>query len=508
MKQPQKLPWVWLGLLVVSIIVYIWPLFHHGFFITDDGEWMVIRLSAFYQSLAEGQFPVRLLGRLNNSFGYPVANFLYPGYLYVGSLIHLMGPSFVDTIKILFGSSIAASAFFLFLFLRRSFDMTASSIGVISFLGSPYLLYDIYRRGSVGEVLAFVPAFAAMYSIASQSYWLLSLSVAFLIVSHNSLALILGVAIAVIMAGRKDVQKLIRASIIGVGMSTFFWMPAMFERGMTVFDSTIVARSVEYFIGANHILLLGIPTLMAVGHAIWAPRDKDSMTRAVSIIILIGYFLSLPISGFVWRLPVLPTFVQFPYRFLSLIVLFGPWLLAYAYTRLQKTQKILFFCIAGFFYIYGVWSIMSSIVYVDRPQGYYTTNEGSTTVHDEYLPVWVTQKPLSRAAAVFEIISGDAQTYIHRMDTQTIDISINASVPSTLQINKLYYPGWGVAIDGVRVPVDYSDPAGIMKVQVPSGNHRLVANFRETVSRFAADIVSFVFGLLYVGVLWREKKRV
>ena len=72
------------GVIAVSIVL-LWPLFRHGFFITDDGDWMVIRLSAFYQSLADGQFPVRFLGRLYHNYGYPVSNFLYPGFLYVGS---------------------------------------------------------------------------------------------------------------------------------------------------------------------------------------------------------------------------------------------------------------------------------------------------------------------------------------------------------------------------------------------------------------------------------------
>src|SRR5262245_59157359 len=74
-------------LLVVAIII-LSPLFRSGFIVTDDGDWMVIRLTAFYQSLADGQMPVRFLGRLYNGYGYPVANFLYPGYLYFGSLIH------------------------------------------------------------------------------------------------------------------------------------------------------------------------------------------------------------------------------------------------------------------------------------------------------------------------------------------------------------------------------------------------------------------------------------
>ncbi|MEK7065711.1 MAG: hypothetical protein AAB961_01850, partial [Patescibacteria group bacterium] len=92
MKMRLELRW-YILVILVSLFV-LWPLLRSGFYISDDGEWMVIRLSAFYQSLAEGQFPVRFLGRLNYSYGYPVANFLYPGFLYIGSILRFIGFSF------------------------------------------------------------------------------------------------------------------------------------------------------------------------------------------------------------------------------------------------------------------------------------------------------------------------------------------------------------------------------------------------------------------------------
>src|SRR3990172_8011075 len=91
-----------LFVLAIALIVVLWPLMGKGFYISDDGEWMVIRLTAFYQSLADHQFPVRFLGRLNNSYGYPVSNFLYPGFLYIGSLLHFLGLSFVTSVKFVF----------------------------------------------------------------------------------------------------------------------------------------------------------------------------------------------------------------------------------------------------------------------------------------------------------------------------------------------------------------------------------------------------------------------
>src|SRR3972149_2678418 len=111
----------WYVLVILASLLVLWPFLRSGFYISDDGEWMVIRLSAFYQSLAEGQFPVRFLGRLNYSYGYPVANFLYPGLLYFGSVLRLLGFSFVGAVKIILASSVIGAALFLFASLRRSF---------------------------------------------------------------------------------------------------------------------------------------------------------------------------------------------------------------------------------------------------------------------------------------------------------------------------------------------------------------------------------------------------
>ena len=99
----------------------IFPLFKKGFFVTDDGEWMIIRFSAFHQALRDGELPLRFLGRLNQEFGYPVTTFLYPGYLYVAEPFHLIGFSFVDSIKIVLGLSMILSAIFTYLWLRKFF---------------------------------------------------------------------------------------------------------------------------------------------------------------------------------------------------------------------------------------------------------------------------------------------------------------------------------------------------------------------------------------------------
>src|SRR3989344_7405737 len=187
MKKNSKL--IFLILLIFSIPSVI-GLLHSGFPLTDDGNWMVIRLSSFYENLRDGQFPVRYLSRLNHGYGYPVSDFLYPGFLYIGSLIHILGFSFVNSVKIIFGLSLVFSAVFSFLWLRKLFDQFSSLVGALFYLYFPYHLYDVYKRGSIGEVLSLAVLPFVLWSIENKNIFLTSSGISLLIISHNTLALL------------------------------------------------------------------------------------------------------------------------------------------------------------------------------------------------------------------------------------------------------------------------------------------------------------------------------
>jgi len=125
-------------LLILFFLIFLFPatrsLFHPGFFISDDGEWMIIRLTAFHQALAVGEFPVRFVFRLNHEYGYPLFNFSYPAGFYLGELIHLLGFNFIDSIKIVFGLSVVGAALFSYLCLRTRFTILASLLGSLFYV--------------------------------------------------------------------------------------------------------------------------------------------------------------------------------------------------------------------------------------------------------------------------------------------------------------------------------------------------------------------------------------
>ncbi|MEK7577155.1 MAG: hypothetical protein AAB492_00870 [Patescibacteria group bacterium] len=495
------------GVIAVSIVL-LWPLFRHGFFITDDGDWMVIRLSAFYQSLADGQFPVRFLGRLYHNYGYPVSNFLYPGFLYVGSFFRFLGFSFVDVIKIIFAISIIGSGSFLYLALRKKYETLSSLGGAASFVLSPYVTFDVFTRGSVGEIFAFLPASMLLYGIMAHVYWIVPIATAVLILGHNSLALLFVAPLWLLVGLQPKPWVFIKGMIIGVGMATFFWLPALFERRFVIFDRVSVADTFTYFITVKNWWLLGVGVLAAL-YILFIRRAKfTAFERACAIIVLLASILSLPISAVLWSsVPSLSSFIQFPYRFLSVSTMIGAVGISAAMSLVQKKSRIYIFIIM--LIALGGYTLFqqTKIRYSDRIEGYYSTNEGTTTVKNEYMPRWVQVIQTTRASKKVEVHSGDATYFSGKETPQYIDGIVEARSDSIVQINTIYYPGWGVTIDGKLTPIDYTNTHGVMRVNVSAGSRKLEASFRETGFRLITDIISFAFGVMYLVWIYTISRR-
>lgn len=494
-------------LLIVAMLFVLWPLFGHGFYISDDGEWMVIRLSAFYQSLADHQFPVRFLGRLNNSYGYPVANFLYPGFLYIGSLLHFLRFSFVDSVKIILGGSVIGTATFIYLWLRREFSRFSSIVGVLGFVGAPYLLYDLYKRGSVGEILAFLPAAAGIYSIESGKKWLFPLSVAFLIVSHNTLALLfLTIFVILMLFGKKF--EYIWLFLLGTGMAAFFWIPAIMEKKFVRFDSITVSDPFSYMLAPVTFWLVGLPGI--VGSALFfLARGKKQRRNSGAIyvyLILVSVVLATPLGRALWAIRPIAVLVQFPIRLVAVSTLLAPWVIAWSAERFPKHRMVL----TGFFIF--IWiicgaTIIRSVESVVRDEGYYMTNEGTTTVKDEYMPRWVKIIPDSRSPERLIISSGRGTIVYEYLNTQRIVANVETSEESILRLNTIYYPGWGIMIDDKPAKIKFQNPNGFIEVSVPAGKHRFIAEFRETVPRFLADVVSLIGVVGYIVYIIKTQRR-
>lgn len=493
-------------LLLVLIIPSVWALFAPGFFTTDDGEWMVIRFSAFYQSLADGQFPVRFLSRLNFGYGYPVANFLYPGFMYFAVPIHVLGFNFVNTIKVVLILSMAGAALFSYLWLSKIFDRFSAVFGSLVVTYAPYHLFDLYKRGSVGELFAFTWAAFVLWMIESKKILPISIGISLLVVSHNTIFLLFTPLLFVYSIVRKTIshKETVVSFTLGILMSSFFTIPAVYELAFTNFSSTKISNISEYFADFN---LIGVSTfiILILSLIVYLQKsEKKSLFIFFLLVSVLSIFLSLQISKSVWEM--LPSsLVQFPFRVLSYLIFSVAFLAAYSIYNFKKQKLVvgilILFLLLPSYYEYG----LPKDKFI-KDDSFYSTNEATTTVQDEYMPKWVKNKPIGHFEKKVEILKINGEIKNLSYDNKKIEFDFTSQGTSTIRINSIYYPGWKASVNGRQSPISYDNPDGVMELEVAPGNAKIKLIFGETPIRIVSDLVSVVsFGILLV---WSIRKKI
>lgn len=510
----KKIPFLILGILVIFSLPALWGLLHPGFFVTDDGEWMIIRFSAFYQAFADGQIPVRLLHRLNFDYGYPVATFLYPGFMYAGIPFHLLKIGVVDTIKIIFGVSLIGTTVFTYFWLSHLFKQkSAAVVGALVSLYLPYHLYDVYTRGSVGEVFALLFVPFVLWMFERKNFFFVSIGVALLLIAHNSLAFLFLPVLFLYALVRKtfSFKKILLSFLFGFLLSAFFIFPAIFELQFTRFAQTVISDPTKYF--ADYALI-GFGTLLLfvwLGSLFIFTKKFSSeylgLTRLFLVVTFLAVFLSFSWSEFIWKI-IPSSFIQFPFRLLSFLVVSVPFLAALLVYQTQK--RLMRNSIIGIIILLSFgssWMYLQPKEYFDKGEGYYVTNEATTTVQNEYLPLWVKDNPTQRSTQKVEFVKGEASIDQIIYNNKTISFVVKATEDTRVQINTLYWYGWDVFVDGKQVPLFTDNPKGVMQIDVSKGDHQVRVEFGETPLRLAADVVSIVSLIGLLAFVLINKKR-
>jgi len=507
---------IFLFLAVAIAIPAVLGLLHSGFPVTDDGGWMVIRFSAFFQTLRSGEFPVRFLMRLNNGYGYPVSDFLYPLFMYLSVPIHLLGINFVNTIKTLLILCIFTSSLFTFLWLRKLFDNTSSLIGAIVYTFFPYHLFDIYQRGSVGEVLSLTILPFVLWQMERGSLFWISIGIACLIVAHNTLAvlfmfLIIPYMLLNIFISKERIKTgcfYFVTLLFGIGISAFFWAPALFDLQYTVFAKTQVSNVANYFANFNLIGLVTIFTVLLVVVLVLLQKiqiKKHRLTLIILIISIASIYLASPLSAFWWK--VLPSsFVQFPFRFLSLTIPSVSFLAACIVSIFPRMKKIVLSLIILFLIIISASAYLFPKSYQNFPDSFYSTNQDTTTVKNEYMPKWVQKLPQTLPAAKVENQTGKETINLLQATPNKTVFNIFLITQRTIQINTIYFPGWYAYVNGKPTEILYNNPMGLINLSLNKGLNNVQIKFMETPVRLFVDLISIIsVGGLLVFVLLRNR---
>ncbi len=314
-------------------------------------------LQFFSQQLSEGSLYPRWLGGLNFGYGSPTFTFYPPAVMYLGSALKALGLNAERAMAglILLATFMAGLGFYLFG--RSRWHCVPALCGAIAYMSAPYMIYNVYHRGAIAEVLAtsLLP-FGLLFTdqlLRQGKRWLaLTLCFTFLSLTHLPSLLLYAIAWAIYVISNIAIQRLplkrlfhlMTAPIIGFGLSSFYLIPAVLEKKLVNLD---YMRRVSGGFAANFLPLVGAPQEGLSGHLISMFRYGAASTVVCVITAMalgicfsrsakttwiqraLPWLVSLAIVGFLMTFPAYrlwaasPTLqmVQFPWRLMGLFAL-------------------------------------------------------------------------------------------------------------------------------------------------------------------------------------------
>ncbi|MDP3988193.1 MAG: 6-pyruvoyl-tetrahydropterin synthase-related protein, partial [Candidatus Levybacteria bacterium] len=478
-------------ILPVAIVFFFaflagFSLLHSGLPPTHDGEYHVIRFYEFDKVLREGNLYPRWAPDLNNGFGVPLFNYVYPFPNYMASFFHLFGFSFIDSFKLNMFFATIAGALFFYLWTKRFWGQQGAVVSSIFYTFSPYHFVDIYIRGSVGEVwaLAFFPA--SLWSITElvkrndKKFIIPSgIFISLIVFSHNILALMFFVFFLsyslMLFFQSKDKKNsfliIMLTIFLGLFLSSIFWFPALFETkyvvGLQVYNvaqnfpelfQLLIPSWGSGFSSGNlqnqMSFQIGIANLAAVVVAFGATpffiRKKDKNLQYLIFFLvwfILVFFLMLGTSKFIWDKVPLMKYFQFPWRFLSLEILFSSFLAGiFSIFRFSRIISVLAIAVV---FILGYWYTKPAY-YHQRDDNYYVTRsnfiDGTNSPGNSFNTLWM-EKGLKKDKEKLKLVWGKADIKKVSIDSTFYRFDVNANKDSRFVANVAYFPGWEVYVD-------------------------------------------------------------
>jgi len=317
------------------------------------------RLVELDHLLQHGYWFPRYAPDLAYGFGFPLFNFYAPLSYYLAEVFRLVGMDFSPALLATFGLLIVLAGLGMYGWARELWGQRGGVVAAAAYVTAPYLLYNVYHRGALAEVLAMTLMPALLWAMARRSFLLTALLYVALLLGHNITALVF-TPVIVIYAGLllthaseiRDTQYVFRipysvirvalSLLLGLGLSAFFWAPAFFERDSVQIFQLFLPEGFDYhfnFVMLGELLAppaavdpnlvlqptsrsVGlIPVVLAVLAVVMGWRRWDVRQRRVAgfaaVLVMVSLFLTLPQSVAIWDALPLLRFVQFPWRFLS-----------------------------------------------------------------------------------------------------------------------------------------------------------------------------------------------
>lgn len=557
MAKVKKYQTLFFLLLIIALSFFSWRyLLKPGYFSMHD-DMQIMRIFELDKCVKDGQLPCRWVPDLGYSYGYPLFNYYPPLPYYLGELLYLFGFSLINSVKILFGLGFILSGLFMYFLAREFWSDLGGFLAAIFYIYAPYHAVDVYVRGAMGEhwaLIWFPLILLSVYKVIKEKSWgwvfLLALSYSSLLLSHNIMAMLFsGVALVwgiIWLVFTKDYKKTIRLGIgvlWGVFLAAFFSLPVILEMKFVHIETLFMGYfnylahfvslkqlflktdwywvasvygpedMMPFMIGIFHWALVLINTFLAF--LFW--RQKKNLPLLTMITFLTVFFLASAFmtherSTPIWQKIKILEYLQFPWRFLGLVIFFASFAAGAIVMFLKrKSFKYLFVGIlmAG---------LLFSVKDYFRPEKHYdVTDEDRLTGEQwqlaltnaifDYLPIDAQYPPAEEAPKLPQIIEGEGEIKDFQKGTDWQSFKVKMEEEAQIQLSLYDFPHWTVWLDGEKTEINHDNFLGLITFKVPPGEHQIKAKLLNTPVRTLANLMSLVGFLGLIGGIIILKKR-
>ena len=484
----------------------------------------------FYDAIAAGDFYPGWLAESNHGYGDPSFRFYPPAFYYLLAAARFLTGNWYGATLVVFATLSIAAGLGMYFWSRPFVSSESASWAAIFYALAPYHVNQLYQAAMLAEwagaaVLPFVFGFVERVCKRGTRRDIGGLAATYglLILTHLPLAVIGSLALVVYALMRMDgpnkihkLTKLSMAAILGLSVSSIYWVTMISEKGWIVGDKVAPGESTHH---SSHFILstlspdnlsvwwlniLALMTLFLCAPAfLFLSRNSASLrqtTRPVIVLFAFALFMSLPLSRPVWHLIQPLQATQFPWRWLAVVSMAASILAAAALpliTKIDRAKRMLIFGAMAISVAFTFYHSVREAQYLSQPkfETMVTEVRGTPSI-DYWLPTWASSTSIPMPS---EVEVHGREVNVSAWQPEHRKFSVTAGPAAEARVRTFYYPHW-IARSEAGTLRTRPDKDGVLLVSLPQDATTVELNFCEP-RRTKFSTITSLGGLIVIGSL-------